>query len=137
MVRQGRDTKADDVDHDGKDACGLNGNGCDAIPKNSRQSPSMAKWGMPFAAVGMSKTGYEILINDSNVTQLQLDPEQLRLSFRGLDVPDDARLWDRGVRHDDAVVLEFESPAQPPILKILRAPAPPKKEKKGKGKKSK
>jgi len=94
--------------------------------------------GKPLAAVrARSKTGYEILINDSNVTQLQLVPEQLRLSFRGLDVPDDARLWDRGVRHDDAVVLEFESPAQPPILKILRPPAPPKKEKKGTGKKSK
>lgn len=92
--------------------------------------------GKPLAVVrARSKQGHEVLISDANVVQLQLLPEQQRLSFGGVEVRDDARLIDLGVCHDDPIYLEFESPTQPQILKILRAPAPPKKEKKGKKKK--
>ena len=48
-------------------------------------------------------------------------------------------LYDLGVRTDDAIELEFESPVTPTELTIVRSPAPEKKSKKdaGGGKKKK
>ena len=42
-------------------------------------------------------------------------------------------LYDLGLRNDDSVELEFASPVEPPPLQALRAPAPPKKDKKAEG----
>ena len=78
-------------------------------------------------------------MTDALVTIISLEPEQMRLSFvRGdqVEIADTALLWDLGLRHDDAVTLEFESPVVPDQLKLLRSPSPEKPEK-GKGKKKK
>ena len=95
--------------------------------------------GKPISVVRARKGGAPVLINDTNVVQLLLPPEKQRITFRGMDVPDHACLWDLGVRQDDLINLEFESPCEPPVLKILRAPSMPKAKggKKGKGGKKK
>ena len=59
----------------------------------------------------------------------------MKLSFAGEEIRDTDTLWALGCRTDDLVTLEFESPAQPDILKLLRGPEPEKKEKGGKKKK--
>ena len=76
-----------------------------------------------------------MLLNDVNLVQVHLPSDKQRLTFRGMDAPDTAMLWALGVRQDDCISLEFESPCEPPVLKLLRAPVMPKAKggKKGKG----
>ena len=98
----------------------------------------------PFAGEGKGKpinairtrTGKPVVVMDSNIVLLTLPPEKQRLWIGGQQIDDNALLWDVGVRHDDAVMLEFESPTMPAILQLLRAPDKPKgsKGKGGKGK---
>ena len=50
---------------------------------------------------------------------------------------DEDLLWTLGVRTDDELTLEFESPAMPQVLQTMRAPVPEKPPKKDKGEKKK
>ena len=79
-----------------------------------------------------ASNGSAALINDTHAAQLMLPAEKQRLTFHGADIPDMALLWNVGVRTDDIISLEFESPCEPSVLKLLRAPVVPK-EKKAKG----
>ena len=56
-----------------------------------------------------------------------------------LQVLDTDVLWALGCRTDDAIEMEFDSPLQPDILKLLRGPEPekPAKGSQGGGKKKK
>ena len=91
--------------------------------------------GKPISVIRARQGGEPVLVNDMNVAPVLLPPEKQRITFRGMDAQDHALLWDLGVRQDDCVSLEFESPCEPPVLKILRAPVMPKAKggKKGKG----
>ena len=76
---------------------------------------------------------------ESSVTLLQLDPAKMKLQWMGRALADDEVLYALGVRTDDAIDLEFESPVTPNELIVMRSPAPEKKAKKdgGGGKKKK
>ena len=64
---------------------------------------------------------------------IDIPPAKQRLTYGGVALDDDAeRLWERGVRTDDVIVLEFESPVLPDELRVLRSPAA-EKPKKGEG----
>jgi hypothetical protein len=93
--------------------------------------------GKPVSAIRVQRGGAPILISDTSVALLQLPPEKQRLSFRGVDISDTTLLYDLGVRQDDCITLEFESPTMPPVLQLLRAPPKPGKEGKSKGGKKK
>ena len=93
--------------------------------------------GKPVSVIRARRGGMPFNIPDTNVIQLILPVEKQKLSFHGVEVSDTTTLWGLGCRTDDAVELEFESPVQPPILKILRGPEPEKKGKKGGGGKKK
>ena len=87
--------------------------------------------GKGVSVMRVQKGGDPFTINDNMFSTLLLPPEKQRLSFRGVDVPDDALLWELGVRQDDPIQLEFESPLMPAVLQLLRAPEKPKAAKKG------
>ena len=83
-------------------------------------------------------TGKPATVSADMVAFLELVPPKMKLSFCGVEIKDGDSLYALGCRTDDVVELEFESPAVPPILTLLRAPVQEKapKEKKG-GKKKK
>jgi hypothetical protein len=81
-------------------------------------------------------SGQQCAVTEPMIAFLGLTPEQMTLSYEGKAIGDDERLFALGCRTDDAVELEFESPAQPDILKLLRGPEP-EKPAKGGGKKKK
>ena len=95
---------------------------------------------VPFAGEGKGKPinafrvrkGLPVTVSDSNIAPLVLPPEKQRLSFHARKLDDETVLWDIGVRQDDVIVLEFESPVTPAVLQLLREEKP-KGEKKGKG----
>lgn len=91
--------------------------------------------GKPISVIRARQGGAPVLLNDVNLVQVHLPSDKQRLTFRGMDAPDTAMLWALGVRQDDCISLEFESPCEPPVLKLLRAPVMPKAKggKKGKG----
>ena len=98
-------------------------------------------------ALGQPKVhGQVATVADTQVWFVELRPEQLRLSLPGprscpslekAELDDGVRLWELGVRDDDALAFEFESPASPELLKLVRSPAAekPGKGSGGKGKK--
>ena len=89
--------------------------------------------GKPVSVIRARRGGPPFNVLDSNVVALQLPAEQQKLSFRGVEMTNDAAtLFALGCRNDDVVELEFVSPVCPPVLTLLRAPDKPK-EKKGKG----
>ena len=95
--------------------------------------------GKPLSVVRASKGGAPVLVNDLNLVMLHLPPEKQRLTFHSSDVRDASLLCELGIRTDDTIMLEFESPCAPAVLQLLRAPVVPKEGKKkgGKGKKKK
>lgn len=74
---------------------------------------------------------------ESSVMLLDLPPAKMRLQWMGRALADDEVLYALGVRTDDAIDLEFESPTTPNELVVMRSPAPEKKAKKDGGKKKK
>ena len=66
---------------------------------------------------------------DSSVHILDLKPEHMTLLWTGRALADGEVLFELGLRHDDSVALEFESPVTPSELTLLRSP-PKEKEKK-------
>jgi len=86
--------------------------------------------GKPISVFRVRK-GKPAMVGDSSVALLDLPPEKQRLSFRAQTIEDSQRLWDVGVRHDDVICLEFESPTMPQKLQLVRAPDKPKDKKKG------
>jgi len=76
-------------------------------------------------------------ITDTQVAFVDLKPAGIRLSFHGSNIEDGAKLWQLGLRQDDAVILEFESPSVPDPLKLLRSPVAEKPQKDKGGKKKK
>ena len=76
---------------------------------------------------------------ESSVVLLDVPPAKMRLQWMGRALGDEEVLYDLGVRTDDAIDLEFESPVTPNELTVMRSPAPEKKAKKdgGGGKKKK
>ena len=76
--------------------------------------------------------GRVVNIHESSASMLELPPHVQRLDFHGCAMADEAAtLWSCGVRHDDHIQLEFLNPVMPEKLKIVRAPAPERKAKKG------
>ena len=68
------------------------------------------------------------------LTQASALPAYLKKHVAPEVLKDDERLEQIGLRTDDAVTLEFASPAAPPILTLLRKPMDdPSLKKKGKG----
>ena len=93
--------------------------------------------GKPISVIRARKGGAPFNVNDTTVAALTLLPEKQKISFRGVEVQDATMLWALGCRSDDVIELEFESPAVPPILTLLRTPDKPKEGKKGGKKKGK
>lgn len=83
--------------------------------------------------VRRAATGKAVVVTESNLALLELPPARQTLLFRGRRLGDAEVLLAAGVQHDDELALEFESPVMPAPLALLRAPAPPKKEKGAKG----
>lgn len=114
--------------------------GTDAVRAGEELIMDVMKKGMLSTGKGSvmahrMTTGEVCNIADPMVAFLDLKAERsIKLSYAGKEVLDDERLWKLGVRTDDAIDLEFESPALPEILKLLRGPDPPAK---GGGKKKK
>ena len=82
-----------------------------------------------------ASSGRPAVVLEGNITPLVLPPPKQSIVFRGRTLADDEILFELGVRDDDTLMLEFASPAMPPVLKLLRESAPPKAAKgKGKGK---
>jgi hypothetical protein len=81
--------------------------------------------------------GRPVSVLEAQVVELALPPEKIWISWCGLTLPDDEVLFNAGVRTDDELLLEFLSPATPPVLQILRLPSKEKGGKKGKGGKGK
>ena len=76
--------------------------------------------------------GRLVNLHESSASMLELPPHLQRLDVHGCAMADEsATLWSFGVRHDDHIQLEFLNPVMPEKLKIVRAPAPEKKAKKG------
>jgi hypothetical protein len=83
--------------------------------------------------VRKAESGRSATVADSNLVAIDIPPAKQRLTYGGVALDDDAeRLWERGVRTDDVIVLEFESPVLPDELRVLRSPAA-EKPKKGEG----
>jgi len=84
-------------------------------------------------------SGWPLVVNDNNLLLLELPPAKQKLYFIGRLLEEEVTLGEVGLKHDEELVLEFESPAMPEILKKMRA-APGEggaKEKKKGGKKKK
>ena len=77
--------------------------------------------------------GDAVEVSEAMVAFIAPPPDKMRLSYAGAEIGEAQVVWELGVRTDDLVTLEFESPATPEILQLLRSPDPPKKEKGGKG----
>jgi len=90
--------------------------------------------GKPISVIRARRGGLPINIADDKLVALQLPPEKQTLTFEGRAAPDAALLYALGCRSDDTLWLEFESPAMPPVLALLRGPDKVKGGKKGKGK---
>ena len=93
--------------------------------------------GKPVTVIRARQGGPPINVVDTNVVQLVLTPDKQKISFQGVEIADSTMVWALGCRTDDTIELEFESPAVPPILTLLRTPDKPKEKKKGGGKKGK
>jgi len=85
--------------------------------------------------VRRAEKGTQCDVLEGNLVLLDLTPPKQKLIWRGQPMEDQQTLWDLGVRTDDEITLEFESPAMPQVLQIMRAPAPEKPPKKEKGEK--
>ena len=84
--------------------------------------------------VRKAESGRAATVSDANLVAIDVPPAKQRLSYAGVALDDDAELlWERGVRTDDVVVLEFESPVLPDELRVLRDPTAGAKPKKGDG----
>jgi len=97
------------------------------------------KKGGPLS-VRRAEKGTQCDVLETNLVLLDLPPPKQKLLWKGSPMAEHEVLWDLGVRTDDEVSLEFESPAMPQVLQIMRAPVPekpPKKDKGDKGKKKK
>ena len=86
-------------------------------------------------AVHRANSGTLVAVHDGGLVPLVLPPPKLRLSWAGKDVADGASLWNLGVPNDSDLMIEFESPAMPPILQLMRSPDKPGKAKGSGGKK--
>ena len=87
-------------------------------------------------AVRRADKGAQVEVSSNCVELLDLPPEKQRLLHGGRVAEDHELLWDLGVRTDDEIALEFESPAMPPSLQVMRAP-PTEKVKRSKSPKKK
>jgi len=96
---------------------------------------SVLKLAKGSAAARRRVTGQRADVAEPQVMFVALTPETITLSWRGVPIADEETLWDLGLRDDDAVALEFESPVVPDQLRILRSPTPEKKAKGDKKKK--
>jgi len=76
--------------------------------------------------------GTQINVLESSVLALDLPPQKQKLLWMGKTMLDQELLWELGVRTDDEIALEFESPTMPQVLQLMRAPAPEKSSKKEK-----
>lgn len=104
---------------------------------DSFQSASLRGGKGTVTARRMLKNGAPCTVSAEMVEFLDLTPQKMQLTFGGVEIRDIDALYALGCRTDDVVHLEFESPCVPPILALVRAPAPEKKDKGGKGKKKK
>ena len=91
--------------------------------------------GKALSVIRARRGGLPVNVMDTSLEQLILPPAEQTLSWHGVKREDEETLWALGCRTDDTIMLEFLSPTEPPILKILRAPDKPGKakgDKKGK-----
>ena len=77
-------------------------------------------------SVRRAEKGAQADVLESCLAPLDLPPEKQKLLWRGRAMADHELLWDLGVRADDEIELEFESPAMPHVLQVLRRPGPAK-----------
>jgi len=98
---------------------------------------SVLRAGKGVAKAVRMVSGTACYVVEPMVAFLNLPAEMMTVSVGGTPLLDTDSLWALGCRTDDDVTLEFESPALPDILKLMRGPEPEKKEKGGKGKKKK
>ena len=127
---EGRRADRDGGDEDGRGVC-LDGAALGRVWEGQGPQRDRARAGAPAG----QRDGHEF-------GALILPPAEQTLSWHGVKREDEETLWALGCRTDDTIMLEFLSPTEPPILKILRAPDKPGKakgDKKGKkgGKKKK
>ena len=102
---------------------------------DSNQSASL-RGGKGTVTARRMATGAPCTVSVEMVEFVDLTPQKMQLTFGGVEIRDIDALYALGCRTDDSVHLEFESPCVPPLLALVRAPAPEKKEKGG-GKKKK